>query len=99
MVRIAVAAETPLGLKNKEAMDKVGTRLLVLSFFKISPLNRLHLLFLSHDCLICRGSLYLMTWLSGIIHEAMKQPLCEKRFIFDGFHRTVLHAQKVLHCQ
>lgn len=35
----------------------------------------------------------------GIINEAMKKPSCQKGFILDGFPRTVVQAQKVLHCQ
>lgn len=33
----------------------------------------------------------------GIIDEAMKKPSCQKGFILDGFPRTVVQAQKVLH--
>ncbi|MED6108696.1 hypothetical protein PIB30_026539 [Stylosanthes scabra] len=31
----------------------------------------------------------------GIIEEAMKKPSCRKRFILDGFPRTVVQAQKL----
>lgn len=33
----------------------------------------------------------------GIIDEALKKPSCQKGFILDGFPRTVVQAQKVLH--
>lgn len=34
----------------------------------------------------------------GIIDEALKKPSCQKGFILDGFPRTVVQAEKVLHC-
>ncbi|XP_058732976.1 adenylate kinase 3-like [Vicia villosa] len=66
MLRAAVVAKTPLGIKAKDAMEK--------------------------------GELVSDDLVVGIIDEAIKKPSCQKGFILDGFPRTVVQAQKVLHC-
>lgn len=48
--------------------------------------------------MIFQGELVSDDLVVGIIDEAMKKPSCQKGFILDGFPRTVVQAQKVLHC-
>lgn len=47
--------------------------------------------------MVSQGELVSDDLVVGIIDEAMKKPSCQKGFILDGFPRTVVQAQKVLH--
>lgn len=101
MLRAAVAAKTPLGIKAKEAMDKVQSLfccfILLLNFVS-SCLVVLIITFLMCVKTIFQGELVSDDLVVGIIDEAMKKPSCQKGFILDGFPRTVVQAQKVQHC-
>lgn len=48
--------------------------------------------------IILQGELVSDDLVVGIIDEALQKPSCQKGFILDGFPRTVVQAQKVLHC-
>jgi len=72
MLRAAVAAKTPLGVKAKEAMEKVSsfwyTILPVLLLFHPACFRKIDNLTLYYK--IFRGNLFLMTWL---LASLMKQ--------------------------
>lgn len=98
MLRAAVVAKTPLGIKAKEAMEKVTSfciqyypcfHCFTACFGRISNLK------LRYNF---QGELVSDDLVVGIIDEAIKRPSCQKGFILDGFPRTVVQAQKVLHC-
>ena len=99
MLRAAVAAKTPLGIKAKEAMEKVK----ISTIFIFPGSSSVFFLFRSFywiqlmGCFIwfSQGELVTDDLVVGIIDEAMKKPSCQKGFILDGFPRTVTQAEKV----
>lgn len=101
MLRAAVSAKTPLGVKAKEAMDKVETPFRMWFYHKdfafycvlITPDKFL----MWYNVTMFQGELVSDDLVVGIIDEAMKKPSCQKGFILDGFPRTVVQAEKVLH--
>lgn len=101
MLRAAVSAKTPLGIKAKEAMDKVETHLCMFLYRKIFPLYCVLLspteLLICYNVTVFQGELVSDDLVVGIIDEAMKKPSCQKGFILDGFPRTVVQAEKVFH--
>ena len=74
MLRAAVAAKTPLGVKAKEAMDKVDFSSCSLPCYSFFPMLHSNFIFVfSLKFLIflyCRVNLFLMTWL---LASLMKQ--------------------------
>ncbi|KAG2316791.1 hypothetical protein Bca52824_019913 [Brassica carinata] len=92
MLRAAVASKTPLGLKAKEAMDKVC------SFLFLTCLLIVSIAFVDWIIVFCDffiGALVTDELVVGIIDEAMNKPKCQKGFILDGFPRTVAQAEKL----
>lgn len=88
-----MAAKTPLGIKAKEAMDKVRFLL-----YFLTRLDTLLYFFISYGIFkfFFQGELVSDDLVVGIIDDALKKPSCQKGFILDGFPRTVVQAQKVL---
>lgn len=96
MLRAAVASKTPLGVKAKEAMEKVSSFYLYLREILLYIPFR-YCIFILCDCFLFQGELVSDDLVVGIIDEAMNKPKCQKGFILDGFPRTVTQAEKVMH--
>ncbi|KOM32708.1 hypothetical protein LR48_Vigan01g226400 [Vigna angularis] len=95
MLRAAVAAKTPLGVKAKEAMDKAWDPIWNLEFTFFTMYTLEERLLIGYYVTIFQGELVSDDLVVGIIDEAMKKPSCQKGFILDGFPRTVVQAQKL----
>jgi adenylate kinase len=95
MLRAAVAAKTPNGVKAKEAMESGA---LVSDDIVVGYVLMFEQNVVMFECMRWRAltnETFILLYECRIIEEAVKAPECRNGFILDGFPRTVPQAVKL----